>query len=162
MAGRTAWKLLTRSVIAAACALGLAVTAPAVADSAGGITHTDAPAAPGAPEPVKGPGMVVRPAAADSFTLVVRPHGQAARTVALNCRPVSGNHPAARAACDQIQATRGRIAAIPPADTLCTAEHAPVTVTARGAWHTEPRAYRKTFSNICVAVRDTGGVLFDF
>lgn len=162
MTGRSVRKLLTRTLVAAGCVLGLAGAAPAIAE-VGDNGASPAPTVVELPLPAhKAPHMEVRPANPDSFTLIVRPHGKSARTVVLNCKPIGGNHPAARDACDQLTAARGEVAAIPPADTLCTAEYAPVTVLARGTWHAQPRAYRGTFSNLCVAVRDTGGVLFNF
>ena len=166
MTGRSVRKLLTRTLVAAACVLGVAGAAPAIAEvgdngASPAPRVVELPKTP--PKPgVETPHMEVRPANPDSFTLIVRPHGRSARTVVLNCKPIGGNHPAAREACGQLTAARGEVAAIPPADTLCTAEYAPVTVLARGTWHANPRAYRHTFSNLCVAVRDTGGVLFNF
>lgn len=42
----------------------------------------------------------------------------------------------------------------------CTEEFQPVIVAASGTWNGEPRHYRQEFSNRCVAVRATGGVIF--
>jgi hypothetical protein len=55
----------------------------------------------------------------------------------------------------------GRIEGIPADPGPCTREFSPVILTAMGTWNGEPRHYKQEFSNLCVAVRATGGVIFD-
>ncbi|MGH2732597.1 MAG: SSI family serine proteinase inhibitor [Actinomycetota bacterium] len=65
-------------------------------------------------------------------------------------------------ACQQLRAADGHIERIPPASGVCTAEVNPVILRASGTWNGAPRDFEKEFSNLCVGVRDTGGVIFDF
>jgi hypothetical protein len=43
---------------------------------------------------------------------------------------------------------------------VCTLQYAPVRVIARGTWHDRPRRFERRYPNRCVAVRETGGILF--
>ena len=143
MGNRSVRRMFTRTLVAAVCLAGLAVAVPAIAK-------------------VTSPDMVVRPGAPDSFSLTSRDADGSVRDAVLSCVPLAGNHPASRAACRQLTGVRGQVSQIPPRHTLCTTEYDPVTVTAHGTWQGGPRTYSKEFSNRCTAVRDTGGVLFDF
>ncbi|MGH3648915.1 MAG: SSI family serine proteinase inhibitor [Micromonosporaceae bacterium] len=148
---RSVRRTLVRTMVVAAAALGVAAAMPAVA----GVL----PAVPqlAVPEPE----MVLR-ANTDAYALTVRAEGEPTRAVQLICAPTGGNHPSPRKACEQLDAASGEVAAIPPTGGMCTTEYRPVTVTARGAWRGHPRHYQHEFPNLCTAVRDTGGVLFDF
>ena len=88
------------------------------------------------------------------------PESQSA--VTLNCNPNGGNHPQVEQACDQLSNHSGLVAEIGAGDSMCTMQYKPVTVRAHGVWRGESVKYTETFSNHCVAVRDTGGVLFNF
>ncbi|GGV06967.1 hypothetical protein GCM10010182_27280 [Actinomadura cremea] len=88
--------------------------------------------------------------------------GAGAARATLTCRPDGGSHPRAAAACKQLGRARGDIAKIPAAGGMCTTEYAPVRVRADGRWNGRARRFERTFSNRCVAVRETGGVVFRF
>lgn len=78
----------------------------------------------------------------------------------LRCRPGGGEHPHRREACAQLAEAAGDIAAIPPADGVCTMEYDPVLVRAVGAWDGTHQEYENVFPNRCVAVLETGGYVF--
>jgi hypothetical protein len=80
----------------------------------------------------------------------------------LTCEPAGGSHPNPEAACEQLNKVDGRIEDIPEDPGPCTQEFNPVIVAASGTWRGEERDYKQEFSNRCVAVRATGGVIFDF
>lgn len=80
----------------------------------------------------------------------------------LTCSPDGGSHPNPAAACAQLTAANGYIDDIPEKEGVCTREFRPVVLRASGTWAGEARHYEREFSNLCVAVLATGGVLFDF
>ena len=88
--------------------------------------------------------------------------GEPIASVTLSCSPDGGSHPNPAAACEQLSKVDGRIEGIPEAPGPCTLEFNPVIVAASGTWNGEPRHYKQEFSNRCVAVRATGGVIFSF
>ncbi|GAA1891360.1 SSI family serine proteinase inhibitor [Actinomadura bangladeshensis] len=78
----------------------------------------------------------------------------------LHCDPDGGTLIQASRACDQLRLVDGRVERIPARTGVCTLEYAPVRVIARGSWHDRPRRFERTYPNRCVAVRETGGILF--
>lgn len=140
---RAVRRWLVRGLVAAVFLPGLVGAVPAVA----GLAIPD---------------MAVRPLPSSTFSLSLQVHGEPARHASLRCAPTGGSHPAPRRACGELDAVRGEIGEIPPADGLCTTEYRPVTVTASGMWRGQRRSYQQEFPNQCVAVRDTGGVVFAF
>lgn len=82
--------------------------------------------------------------------------------VTLTCPPDGGSHPRAAEACDQLNAHSGDISGIVAQNGMCTMEYEPVTVRATGSWQGHEESYSARFSNRCVAVKETGGVVFDF
>lgn len=101
--------------------------------------------------------------ASSFFSLtILSSEGQSIATVLLNCGPDGGTHPRPEAACKQLSTVDGRIEDIPPINKACPFIFDPVTVTAVGIWKGSQRFYQREFSNKCVAVRETGGVIFDF
>lgn len=102
------------------------------------------------------------PAAVGSFELTITTEAGAQRHVTLTCKPTGGSHPQRKPACRQLVKAKGDIAAIPPADGMCTAEYAPVTVRADGRWNGTAKEFEEVFSNRCVANRETGGHVFNF
>ena len=78
----------------------------------------------------------------------------------LHCDPDGGTLAAASRACDQLRLADGRVERIPARAGACTLQYAPVRVIARGSWRERPRYFERTYPNRCVAVRDTGGILF--
>ncbi|MGH3714120.1 MAG: SSI family serine proteinase inhibitor [Micromonosporaceae bacterium] len=137
-------KTITRTLVAGVCVLGLTGTMPAVAEEA------------------DRPDMVLRPVATNVFSLSVRADGEPTRHASLSCAPPSGSHPKPRKSCEQLDAARGEVSEIPATGDMCTAEFDPVTVSASGVWRGQRREYQQEFPNLCSAVRDTGGALFDF
>jgi Subtilisin inhibitor-like len=87
--------------------------------------------------------------------------GETIAKASLTCPPNGGSHPNPVAACEQLTRVDGRIEGIPEDPGPCTLEFDPVIVTATGIWNGEPRHYKQEFSNRCVAVRATGGVIFN-
>ncbi|MDQ1658758.1 MAG: hypothetical protein QOD41_3841 [Cryptosporangiaceae bacterium] len=83
------------------------------------------------------------------------------RAVSLSCDPTAGTHPDPADACRILAAAHGDVASIPPANSLCTFEYAPVTVTLRGVWAGSLRSYTGTFANRCILLERTEG-LFGF
>lgn len=144
MLKRSIRRTLTRTMVVAVCVLGLGGGMPAVAGE------------------VAVPEMKLRPVVTDAYALSVQPSNEPARQVSLSCAPTGGSHPSPRRACEQLNAARGRAEHVPPAGGMCTTEYDPVTVSASGVWRGQRREYRQEFPNHCTAVRDTGGVLFDF
>jgi hypothetical protein len=82
-------------------------------------------------------------------TVTVRPAKGPVKSAWLTCLPAGGSHRRAQAACAALEAAGGDPSAIPPADTMCTTEFAPVTAKAKGRWQGRSVRYRKTFSNAC-------------
>jgi hypothetical protein len=100
-------------------------------------------------------------AAADGeLTMTVNQENQNASTVlTLTCDPDGGNHPNADAACAEIEAAGGDLAALPgEPGVLCTYIYDPVTVTATGTWRGQEVNYQQTFPNTCELIRETGSV----
>lgn len=98
-----------------------------------------------------------------SFRLSIRSAttGETIAKASLTCPPNDGSHPNPVTACEQLTRAEGRIEGIPEDPGPCTREFDPVIVAATGTWNGEPRHYKQEFSNRCVAVRATGGVIFD-
>lgn len=88
--------------------------------------------------------------------------GEPIANASLTCPPDGGSHPNPVTACEQLSRANGQIEGIPEDPGPCTLEFNPVIVAASGTWNGEPRHYKQEFSNRCVAVRATGGVIFDF
>lgn len=80
----------------------------------------------------------------------------------LDCAEPGGDPRHAGRACDQLAAADGYVERVPAQRGPCYLIYSPVRATASGFWHGEPRSYSKVFPNRCVAIRQTGGVLFDF
>jgi hypothetical protein len=80
----------------------------------------------------------------------------------LTCGPAGGSHPNPEAACQQLTQAEGRIEAIPADEGPCTQEFNPVILRASGTWNGQDRRFEGEFSNRCVGIRATGGVIFDF
>jgi hypothetical protein len=99
-----------------------------------------------------------------SFTLSITSaaSGEPIARASLTCPPDGSSHPNAVAACEQLSRADGHIEGIPEDPGPCTREFDPVIVAASGTWNGEPRHYKQEFSNRCVAVRATGGVIFHF
>lgn len=99
-----------------------------------------------------------------SFALSIRSKtsGELIASASLTCIPDGGSHPNPNAACKQLSQVDGRIEDIPEDPGICTQEFNPVILSALGSWRGEERRFEKEFSNRCVAVRETGGVIFDF
>lgn len=98
-----------------------------------------------------------------SFTLSITSaaDGEPIASASLTCPPDGSSHPNPVAACEQLSRADGHIEGIPEDPGPCTREFNPVIVTASGMWNGEPRHYKQEFSNRCVAVRTTGGVIFN-
>jgi Subtilisin inhibitor-like len=97
-----------------------------------------------------------------NFRLSISPReGQPSAEATLTCSPDGGSHPNPAAACEQLTAAAGYIEDIPEKDGVCTREFRPVVLRASGTWAGEARHYEREFSNLCVGVLATGGVLFD-
>jgi hypothetical protein len=99
-----------------------------------------------------------------SFTLSITSaiSGELTAKVSLRCKPAGGSHPNPAAACEQLSKVDGRIEDIPEDPGPCTKEFKPVIVAASGVWCGERRRFEREFGNRCMAVRGTGGVIFDF
>ncbi|QKW37679.1 hypothetical protein HUT06_29755 [Actinomadura sp. NAK00032] len=111
--------------------------------------------APAAPARAAGP---AGPVGSYMLTLVHETGPRIERS--LYCDPDGGTLIDASRACDQLRPVHGRIERIPARAGACTLQHAPVRVIARGSWNGRPRNFARTYPNQCVAVRDTGGILF--
>lgn len=90
-----------------------------------------------------------------------QPSGQPEYRI-ITCGPDGGTHPAPVIACGQLRRADGHAARIPEEPGPCTLELNTTRVTARGWWAGSPRFFHRVYSNPCVAIRDTGGVLFDW
>ncbi|MGH8900531.1 MAG: SSI family serine proteinase inhibitor [Egibacteraceae bacterium] len=88
--------------------------------------------------------------------------GELIAEASLTCEPAGGSHPNPGAACKQLSKVDGRIENIPEDPGTCTEEFFPVIVSASGTWDGAERRFEREFGNRCIAVRGTGGVLFDF
>lgn len=98
-----------------------------------------------------------------SFSLsIIRKGVGVVGTASLTCSPSGGTHPDPDTACQQLMEANGYVENIPEDPGICTREFAPVTLKASGVWNGESREYCADFSNRCVGVRATGGVLFNF
>ncbi|WP_216211291.1 subtilase-type protease inhibitor [Amycolatopsis aidingensis] len=79
-----------------------------------------------------------------------RPRPDAAKAV-LTCDPAGGTHPLSEAACAELAAVNGDVAAVElEPQRPCYLIYRPVTVTAHGPWNGRPISYRETFPNDCV------------
>ncbi|MFB6613624.1 SSI family serine proteinase inhibitor [Streptomyces sp. NPDC085524] len=90
--------------------------------------------------------------------------GTVLRAVTLVCAPApGGTHPDPVAACGELRRHGSQLDAltVPAADTACTREWKPMTVTADGVLDGRRLNYAHTFANAC-GLRSTEGVLFDF
>lgn len=100
------------------------------------------------------------PEAAFTLSITSAVTGELLASASLTCPPDGSSHPNPAAACEQLTRADGFIEGIPEDPGPCTEEFQPVIVAASGTWNGEPRHYRQEFSNRCVAVRATGGVIF--
>ncbi|MFB6899645.1 SSI family serine proteinase inhibitor [Streptomyces hydrogenans] len=87
----------------------------------------------------------------------VAPAAPAARTVTLRCDPAGGEHPRAAAACDDLDASAGRVERAPD-DTACVLLYDPVEVRAEGVWRGRPVSFSRTYGNTCELHVRTGAV----
>ncbi|MFD8635833.1 MULTISPECIES: subtilase-type protease inhibitor [unclassified Streptomyces] len=90
--------------------------------------------------------------------------GTVLRAVTLVCAPTpGGTHPDPVAACGELRRSGTRLDALttPAADTACTREWKPMTVTADGVLDGRRLNYTHVFANAC-GLRSTESVLFDF
>jgi subtilisin inhibitor-like len=148
--------------------IGLPATAPYVVrlDLAGTIgTHGVEVIGANHSEKIDIPDNTTKPQGSFTLTITQADSGETIAEATLTCPPNSddgGSHPNPTGACEQLTQADGRIEAIPEAPGPCTREHNPVIVAAAGTWNGEPRHYKQEFSNRCIAIRATGGVLFDF
>jgi hypothetical protein len=114
-------------------------------------------------EKIDVPGYPAEPQASFTLFITSATSGERIASASLTCPPDDGgSHPSPAAACEQLSRVDGRIEGIPEDPGPCTLELNPVIVAASGTWNGEPRYYKQEFSNRCVAVRATGGVIFDF
>jgi hypothetical protein len=99
-----------------------------------------------------------------SFTLSItaKATGDLIAEASLTCNPAGGSHPHPEAACKQLTKADGYIEAIPEKQGIGTKIFKPVILSASGTWDGEERQFQREFSNQCVAVLATGGVVFDF
>jgi hypothetical protein len=99
------------------------------------------------------------------YILAIAPDDGTAAPLAastLLCGPDGGAHAGAATACAQLRRAQGRVDRVPADPGPCTQEYAPVRVTATGTWNRRHHEFTRTYENRCLAVRATGGVLFDF
>src|SRR6185312_15742962 len=108
------------------------------------------------------PGHEATPQGAFTLSITSAASGETLATTSLTCPPNASSHPDPAAACAQLTKADGYIEAIPEDPGPCTKEFNPVIVTASGTWNGQPRHYKHEYSNRCVAVRATGGVIFKF
>lgn len=108
------------------------------------------------------PGETPQPRGSFTLSITSATSGERIASASLTCPPGGGSHPNPDAACEQLSQAGGRIEAVPDDPGPCTTEFDPVIVAASGSWNGQPRHYKQEFSNRCVAVRATGGVIFDF
>lgn len=95
-----------------------------------------------------------------AYLLMVVPDHGPITAATLWCDPDGGTHLHANRACDQLRSASGDIARIPARKGPCTLEYAPVRVQADGTWRGRPQHFTRTYPNKCVAVRETGGIIF--
>jgi hypothetical protein len=97
-----------------------------------------------------------------ALSILSQASGGTIANVSLTCGPAGGTHPHAAAACEQLSKVDGQIGKIPSQSGVCPQIFDPVLVIAVGIWNGSQRSYQHEFSNRCVAVRETGGIIFDF
>ncbi|HEU5158141.1 MAG TPA: SSI family serine proteinase inhibitor [Streptosporangiaceae bacterium] len=147
--------------------IGLPATAPYVVRlELGGTIGTDGIEVIGAnrTEKIDIPGGHAQAHGSFALSITLADSGEPLAEATLTCPPTkedAGTHPNPAAACEQLTQANGWIDAIPEDPGACTQEFRPVIVAATGTWNGEPRHYKQEFSNRCVAVRATGGVIFD-
>ncbi|OBZ89087.1 Subtilisin inhibitor-like protein 1 [Choanephora cucurbitarum] len=90
-----------------------------------------------------------------STTMTISSTGTNAKYT-LSCNPIGGNHPRRQEACNVLKRCNGNLNAITPSGTICTAVHAPVTVTVEGTYGGKPVYLKKEFTNACVASAQLG------
>ncbi|WP_329388925.1 subtilase-type protease inhibitor [Streptomyces sp. NBC_01351] len=157
---------IARSLGLGSAAMALtALTALAWPGSAGAT-----PSAPAGPAgPAAGPAATASLYAPSALVLAVTAgdnarRGTVLRAVTLACTPTpGGTHPDPVGACAELREYGARLDAVtaPAADTACTREWNPMTVTADGVWDGRRLSYAHTFGNAC-GLRGTTGMLFDF
>ena len=103
-------------------------------------------------------------AALEQLTLSITPtNGGSGTQVTLLCESTGGDHPDAAAACRDLVAAGGNIAAIPSeTGVACPLFFKPVNAQAKGWWEGRPVSYSRTFPNTCFANIQTGGHVFNF
>ncbi len=106
--------------------------------------------------------MSAEPQTSFRLSITSSASGEPIASASLSCPPDGGSHPNPAGACEQLSKVDGRIEGIPEDSGPCTLEFNPVILAASGTWNGEPRYYKQEFSNRCVAVRTTGGVIFEF
>ncbi|MGH3942836.1 MAG: SSI family serine proteinase inhibitor [Pseudonocardiaceae bacterium] len=105
--------------------------------------------------------MTLGPGGSFTLSITSSASGEVIAKASLTCPPdCDDSHPDPAAACKQLSQFNGRIEGIPEDPGPCTRELKPVIVAASGTWNGEPRYYKQEFSNRCVAIRATGGVIF--
>ncbi len=98
-----------------------------------------------------------------SFTLsITSTTGSLIAKASLTCTPSGGSHPNPGPACEQLTKADGRIEAIPEKVGICPDLVNPVVLRASGTWDGKERSFEREFSNLCLGVLGTGGVIFDF
>ncbi|MFF5159423.1 subtilase-type protease inhibitor [Streptomyces sp. NPDC000348] len=131
----------------------LGLTAAAVCAPLSGV----APAAPGtAPSALYAPSALVLTTGHGDSATTVAPE----RAVTLACAPgPSGTHPAAGAACAEMDRLSGDLDALTMREgVFCTKQYDPVFVTVDGVWRGQRVSYERTFSNACVMNAHGSGV----
>lgn len=108
------------------------------------------------------PSCPAKPQASFTLSITSAANGDPLASASLTCPPDDSSHPNPVTACEQLSRVEGQIEGIPQDPGPCTLEFKPVIVAASGTWNGEPRHYKQEFSNRCVAVRATGGVIFNF
>ncbi len=106
-------------------------------------------------------GYTTEPLGSFTLSMTSATGGETLAKASLTCEPAGGSHPNPEAACAQLSRVDGRIEDIPEDPGPCTKDFKPVIVSASGSWRGEERRYEREFSNPCVAIRQTGGVIFD-
>ncbi|NSC20987.1 protease inhibitor SIL-V5 [Streptomyces albus subsp. chlorinus] len=115
-----------------------------------------------AAQPATGRPVPERPAPSTLYLTVSGPQQVWGHGARLTCDPnPRGSHPRAAEACAALDRANGDLDALPGDPGLCTMEHAPVTVSARGTHEGRPVTWEKTYPNSCALHRATGPV-FDF
>ncbi|MFI9722546.1 subtilase-type protease inhibitor [Streptomyces sp. NPDC052396] len=126
---------------------------------AAGTMATAAPAQPAAQHSLYAPSaLVLTIGQGDSATAGIQ------RAVTLSCMPgPSGTHPDSSTACAQLRQVGGKFDELTAtkADTFCTKEWNPVTVTAAGVWEGQRVNYSHTFGNPCTA-KAAKSTVFEF